>query len=228
VTRTIPVYLEIGDKRTFAGAIEWPGWCRSGRDEEAALDALVAYAPRYARVVAGRPYPFTAPHEVAALDVSERLRGDATTDFGAPGAVPAADERPASEKELGRQVSLLEACWDAFDGAVAAADGKPLRKGPRGGGRDVAKIVSHVAGADGGYLTKLGSKVPRAVGDAAGEEVAALRARIREAVMARFRGEPLAERNRVSKLWTPRYFVRRAAWHVLDHAWEIEDRIEAG
>ena len=25
-------------------------------------------------------------------------------------------------------------------------------------------------------------------------------------------------------LWTPRYFVRRTAWHTLNHAWEIEDR----
>ena len=25
--------------------------------------------------------------------------------------------------------------------------------------------------------------------------------------------------------WTPRQFVRRVAWHTLDHAWEIEDRI---
>ena len=24
---------------------------------------------------------------------------------------------------------------------------------------------------------------------------------------------------------TPRYFVRRLAWHDLDHAWEIEDRV---
>jgi hypothetical protein len=24
--------------------------------------------------------------------------------------------------------------------------------------------------------------------------------------------------------WLPRYFVRRVTWHVLDHAWEIEDR----
>jgi hypothetical protein len=27
-------------------------------------------------------------------------------------------------------------------------------------------------------------------------------------------------------LWTPRYFVRRAAWHMLDRASEIEDRME--
>lgn len=25
--------------------------------------------------------------------------------------------------------------------------------------------------------------------------------------------------------WTPHYFVRRAAWHVPEHAWEIEDRL---
>jgi hypothetical protein len=24
--------------------------------------------------------------------------------------------------------------------------------------------------------------------------------------------------------WKPRYFVRRVAWHYLDHSWEIEDR----
>jgi hypothetical protein len=28
-------------------------------------------------------------------------------------------------------------------------------------------------------------------------------------------------------LWPPRYFVRRTAWHALDHAWEIEDRSAA-
>ncbi len=26
-------------------------------------------------------------------------------------------------------------------------------------------------------------------------------------------------------LWTARSFVRRVAWHTLDHTWEIEDRI---
>jgi hypothetical protein len=26
------VYLEVGDKRAFAGAIDWPAWARSGRD----------------------------------------------------------------------------------------------------------------------------------------------------------------------------------------------------
>lgn len=38
---TIEVYIEAGKKRVFAGAIDWPGWCRSGHDEQAALQALL-------------------------------------------------------------------------------------------------------------------------------------------------------------------------------------------
>ena len=30
---------------------------------------------------------------------------------------------------------------------------------------------------------------------------------------------------RGGKLWPHRYFIRHSAWHVLDHAWEIEDRV---
>jgi hypothetical protein len=37
-----PVYPEVGSRRTFAGALDWPGWCRSGRKEELALEALAA------------------------------------------------------------------------------------------------------------------------------------------------------------------------------------------
>ena len=49
----IPIYLEIGKKRTFAGAVDWPGWCRAGRDEATALDALDSWARRYAKVLRG-------------------------------------------------------------------------------------------------------------------------------------------------------------------------------
>lgn len=94
------VYLEIGQKRTFAAAIDWPGWARSGRDEEAALRALMDYASRYAHVLRRK---------------------------------------------------MLD--------ALSTAQGVAPPSGPRGG-----------------------------------------------------------------KRWPWRYFVRRVAWHALDHAWEIEDR----
>jgi hypothetical protein len=42
------VYLEVGKRKVFACAVAWPGWCRAGRGEEAALAALAGAAPRYA------------------------------------------------------------------------------------------------------------------------------------------------------------------------------------
>jgi hypothetical protein len=38
-------------------------------------------------------------------------------------------------------------------------------------------------------------------------------------------GKIAAHGPRGGKRWLPRYFVRREAWHVLDHVWEIEDRL---
>jgi len=40
----------------------------------------------------------------------------------------------------------------------------------------------------------------------------------------RVRGEDPLRTPRSGTLWSPRYAVRRSAWHALDHAWEIEDR----
>ena len=43
----IPVYLEIGSKKVFACAVEWPGWSMHGPDEAAALQALLDFGPRF-------------------------------------------------------------------------------------------------------------------------------------------------------------------------------------
>jgi hypothetical protein len=152
----ITVYLEAGEKRTFAGAIEWPGWCRSGRDLETALQALLDYGPRYERALRAAPLGFKAPVKLSELKVIEKLRGSSTTDFGAPDAAPTRDGDMVDEAELRRYGKLLGACWRQFDAAVQAAYGKPLRTGPRGGGRDLQKIVDHVLGADEAYLSRLG------------------------------------------------------------------------
>ena len=48
--KPIAIYLEIGAKRTFACAVDWPGWSRSGRDEDQAITALLDSAPRYAKL----------------------------------------------------------------------------------------------------------------------------------------------------------------------------------
>lgn len=222
--QVLPVYLELGQVRVFAGAADWPGWCRSGRDEDIALQNLIAYAPRYAQAIASAGQGFTPPSSPAALKVQERLPGNATTDFGAPDASPAADARPFDAAELARSLALLGAAWQTFDAVVAAAQGRELRKGPRGGGRELEAIVEHVIGAENAYLSSLGWKRRPDEGNHT-DRLAALRSAVREALAAGSRGE-LPERGpRGGQHWHPRYFVRRSLWHLLDHVWEIEDRV---
>jgi len=82
-----------------------------------------------------------------------------------------------------------------------------------------------VLGGDAGYLTRLGWKLKLGDGDELDEELRRTRQAILEALASTARGEHPARGPRGGVRWTPRYFVRRVAWHVLDHAWEIEDRV---
>jgi hypothetical protein len=224
-SKTIDVYLEIGDKRTFAGAIDWPGWCRIGRDEESALQALVDSGPRYADVLHAAKIAFQTPADISALVVVERLEGNTTTNFGAPDIAPSSDAQPIDDAELKRLQKLLKAYWKAFDATCAAAFGKELRKGPRGGGRDLEAIIQHVMGAEGGYLGALAWKRPKDEAADLSEALERTRQAVLEALAAAARGETPKRGPRGGKVWAPRYFVRRLGWHVLDHLWEIEDRV---
>jgi len=142
------VYVE-GTKRVFACALDWPGWCRAGKGEDAALEALAAYAPPYG-VVAGEA-GVRFPSRVAdSFEVVERLPGSATTDFGALDKPASRESEPLTQKLAERLTELLEASWRVFDRVAAGAPAE-LRKGPRGGGRDGDKMVDHVLGAEAGY-----------------------------------------------------------------------------
>jgi hypothetical protein len=162
------------------------------------------------------------PADVTALDVVTRLQGGSGTDFGVPSSVADFDAVRLTDAGLEAQVKLLRASWKAFERAAAKATGVALSKGPRGGGRTLAKIREHVAEADAAYISSLGAKPPRgkptwdAIQDAF---VAALHAKVR--------GELPEVGPRGGERWPARYAIRRSAWHALDHAWEIEDRSAA-
>jgi hypothetical protein len=222
-TPQYPVYIEAGNKRTFAASFDWPGWARSGRDEEAALQTLLSYAARYQRVLSKAGLDFAPPVNRAALRVTEHLRGNATTDFGAPGMIPSQDYEPPTRAEITRYQAILSACWQAFHAAVAAAEGRELRKGPRGGGWTLDKIVDHVLDAETAYSRSVGAKRDRGDRSDPMEESRRRRAQVLDILSGAEDAAP-SPGPRVGKRWPWRYFVRRVAWHVLDHAWEIEDR----
>lgn len=193
--------------------MEWPGWSRVARGDVEALDALADYAARYAPVAARAGLEFDPD---ATLDVVETVEGDAMTDFGAPGAVAGVDLRPVRAADGGRLVALLEAAWEELDEAAASSPAS-LRKGPRGGGRDRDAMVAHVVDAERSYARKIGIGLTAAEWQEGGVQL--LRGRIRDVVGRPSDGKPPKEGG-----WPVRYIVRRIAWHVLDHAWEMEDR----
>jgi len=203
------VYIEEGSRRVFACSVEWPGWCRAGKNEEAALEALTTSAPRYGLIAKQAGVPFDVRAAAAKFTVKERLAGSMTTDFGAPGSISEGDRKPLSKNDAERQATLLEASWKVFDRVVKKAP-TTLRKGPWGGGRDRDQIAEHVTGAEDMYARKLGVRVKDA-------------AERRRAILEVIRGEggpnKTAERG-----WPARYAARRIAWHAIDHTWEIEDR----
>ena len=220
------VYLESGAKRVFACAVDWPGWCRSGPDEASALEDLLAYGPRYAAVIRPGRLGFKAPSRVGEFRVVERLKGNATTDFGAPGVIAACDKEPAEAGDYARLVKVLRLAWRAFDAAQREAEGKALRKGPRGGGRELDAILRHVVEAEQGYLNAFGWKPGRSVGNA--DPIAASREAILAGLQASKRGEIAPRGPRGGPRGPARYFVRRVAWHAIAHAWEIERRSSPG
>jgi hypothetical protein len=218
--RAIRVAIEATPKKAFATAVDWPGWSRSGKTPELALEALADYAPRYAAVAAeaGETFP-AGPLGVDQFEVVEEAEGGGGTAFGVPSLVTDADRRRTTAAEADRLRRLVAAAWTVFDRVAATAPAE-LRKGPRGGGRDRDKMIGHVIDADGAYAREVGLRLkPATAEDRA--TVAAMRAAILEVIGAPSDGSPLADRK-----WTARYAASRIAWHALDHAWEMEDRSE--
>ena len=212
------VTLEIGPKgkKVVAVAPDWPGLARGAKTEEAAVERLLAYVPRYAPVakLAGLE---SALATVPVVEVVERYPGTGSTDFwGISFAFSSIDRQVLSDEALERQLRLLRASWAFFDevrGRVSAE----LRRGPRGGGRDRDQIVRHIFAneqdwakglrvitPDEAMLTEEGMNAHR---DAYGNAIRAFHAQ-----------------GKMARKWPLPYLIRHTAFHTLDHAWEMEDK----
>ena len=217
-TSTLRVLLEIGRKRrVVAGATDWPGLDRWGSSEDAALERIDAYRPRYAPV-ADRAGLGAAFASAGALEVIERVPGSSSTDFWGVAHVPSEAERAILvPPELERRLTLLRACWAAFDEISAAAPAE-LLPGPRSAGRSRDEIVRHVlVNEPEQFSRKVGVRTPReTVLTPAGR--AAHRDETLDAIRAwNAEGKP-------ARTWPIQFLIRRIAHHVMDHAWEMEDK----
>ncbi len=205
-------------KRAAAFSLDWLGWSRGAKTPEDALETLESYRDRYRPVaaLAGLLPEFDA---AGPLEVVEDRVGPGSTDFyGISFAASSTEQGPLSEAEFDRGITLLRAAWAYFDG-VAARVSPEMRKGPRGGGRDRDRIISHVIRWESESLASgVGLKIP--------EEGAmtpdGLR-EYREAYVEAMRAYNAGEGKRMRSSTLP-YLIRHSAFHNLDHAWEMEDK----
>jgi len=216
---TLRVLLEIGTKgrRVVAAATEWPGLDRWGTNEEIALAKVETYLPRYAGVAerAGLADAFARQRTV---DVIERYRGSSSTDFWGIAHVTSETEREVlSEADLERRLVVLQGCWVYFDGVVARVSDE-LRPSGRGGGRARGQIIRHTYGTEPNQFSrKVEVRTPVDV-VLTPDGLAAHRQAYLEAIRA-YNAEGKAART-----WSIQFLIRRTAHHVMDHAWELEDR----
>ena len=218
VANHIRVTLEIGlkGKKVVAVAPDWPGLERGATTGEAAIVRLLSYVPRYAAVtkLAGMKAAFaTTP----IVDVVERYPGTGSTDFwGISFAFSGIDQQAMSGEALERELTLMRACWAFFDDVRSRVSAE-MRRGPRGGGRDRDRIVRHVVASERDFTKKLGVLTPEEA-LLTGEGLNAHRDAYCNAIRA------LHSQSKMARTWPLRYLIRHTAFHMLDHAWEMEDK----
>jgi hypothetical protein len=213
---TVRVMIERGRKKVVAVAFDWPGWERCARSEDEAMRVLDAYRPRYAEVarIAGLGDAFDG---AGPLDIVERLDGTSTTDFfGISVRSASAEQGAMSDADCERKVALLRAAWARFD-EVGPRVSPEMRKGARGAGRDRDQIVRHTLFSE----PQLSKKVGVATSFESMLDPAGLVAH-RDAFCAAIR--EYNGRGAPARSWALQFMLRRSAYHVLDHAWEMEDK----
>jgi hypothetical protein len=207
------------DKRSVAFSLDWPGWSRGARSPELALETLESYRERYRPVaaLAGMAREFDA---AGPLEIVEDRVGTGSTDFWGISYSPSATEQdPMGEAEFERAITLLQASWKFFDG-VAARVSAEMRKGPRGGGRDRDRIISHTIRTESeDFATRVGLRIPEGAALSPG----GLRQH-RKAYVAAMRAYNAGKVERPMRSWTLPFLIRHSAFHTLDHAWEMEDK----
>ena len=212
--------IEVGPKakKTAAFALDWPGWSRGASRPELSLDKLAAYRDRYRPIAvsAGLGDDFDA---AGAFDVVERATGTGSTDFWGISFAPCSLEtEPMDAEELERKIALLRACWKFFDD-VAGRVSPEMRKGPRGGGRDRDRIIQHTMGWE---STELAGRVGLRIAEPGPTTPAELRT-YRHKYVDAMRAYNAGEVARMRSGNLP-YLLRHTAFHVMDHAWEMQDK----
>ena len=204
-------------KRWVAVAADWPGLERGGRTEDEAVEKVVRYMARYLPVAKRVGLDAELAGQVEP-EIIGRYPGVGSTDFWGISFAPSPlDRGPFDAPTFDRRVGLLRAAWAEFDETAARVSAE-LRPGVRGGGRPRDRIVRHVLFTEGDDFAKRVKAKAELEDLLTPDGLARHRDRFVDAMRAWYaEGKPLGN-------WTIPYLLRHAAYHVLDHTWEMQDR----
>ncbi len=219
MTDSLRVILEIGKKkRVVAGAMDWPGLDRWGTSEDGAIEKMVSYRPRYAGVAerAGMAKAFATGRRPGGGGTRTRGRVDGLLGHR-PRSRPRSSARccrlrtsnggSTSSKPAGRTSTT----WRAASPLNSALDRVAE------GGAATGSSGTSIGSSPGSSRTKSRSGRPIEVSFAP-DELAAHREAFLAAIRAyNAEGKP-------ARTWPIQFLIRRVAHHVMDHAWEMEDR----
>jgi hypothetical protein len=212
----IEIVIERGKKKAVAYAPSWPGLSRGASSIDGALEKLASYADRYRGVAAlaglSGEFPSTPTFKIV-----EEVPGRGMTDFWGISFAPSTGEQgQMSEEECERKLAILRACWKYFD-RVAARVSAELKKGPRGGGRDRDQIIRHIFANERDWAKMLALDLAEdAMLTAKG------RAKHRNSYVRAIRQYNATGKS--ARSWRLQFLLRHTAYHVMDHAWEMEDK----
>ena len=149
--------------------------------------------------------------------IVEEVPGRGMTDFWGISFAPSTGEQgQMSEEECERKLAILRACWKYFD-RVAARVSAELKKGPRGGGRDRDQIIRHIFANERDWAKMLALDLAEdAMLTAKG------RAKHRNSYVRAIRQYNATGKS--ARSWRLQFLLRHTAYHVMDHAWEMEDK----
>jgi hypothetical protein len=212
----VEIVIERGKKKSVAYAPSGPGWSRGASSVDGSIEKLASYADRYRGVAALAGLSDEFP-STPTFDIIEEVPGTGSTSFWGISFVAATSEQgQMSDEECERKLAVLEACWTYFD-RVAARVTPELKKGPRGGGRDRAQIINHIFVNERQWGRMVGIDTP---------EDAILTPRglgtHRDAYLQAIREYNAAGES--PRTWRLQFLLRHTAFHVMDHAWEMEDK----
>ncbi len=126
--KRIAVSIEAAEKKAFATAVDWPGWSRSGKTEELAIEALATLRRpiRAGREARGRGVPEDRrprPGGRRAIRAAAAARSSASRATS-----PTRTAAGSTAKDADRLARLVEAAWRTF----GQDRGRSPRRAPQG------------------------------------------------------------------------------------------------